>query len=61
MPLRLQARIAAAIAIIGLAGVLAMAWRESEPGALPLAVLLGGSLWWFVAWRRLRAGARPGP
>ena len=61
MSLRLQARIAAAIAIIGLAGVLAMAWSEGEPGALPLAVLLGGSLWWFVAWRRLRAAARRGP
>jgi hypothetical protein len=61
MSLRLQARIAAATAIIGLAGALAMAWWESEPGALPLAVLLGGSLWWFVAWRRLRAGARPAP
>jgi hypothetical protein len=61
MSLRLQARIAAATAIIGLAGALAMARWESEPGALPLAVLLGGSLWWFVAWRRLRAGARPAP
>ena len=61
MSLRLQTRIAAAIAIVGLAGVLAMAWSESEPGAMPLAVLVGGSLWWFVAWRRLRAGSRPAP
>jgi hypothetical protein len=61
MSLRVQARIAAATAIIGLAGALAMAYWESEPGALPLALLLGGGLWWFVAWRRLRAGARPGP
>jgi hypothetical protein len=61
MSLRVQARIAAATAIIGLAGALAMAYWESEPGALPLALLLGGGLWWFVAWRRLRAGARPAP
>jgi hypothetical protein len=61
MSLRAQARIAAATAIIGLAGALAMAYWESEPGALPLALLLGGGLWWFVAWRRLRAGARPAP
>jgi hypothetical protein len=61
MSLRLQTRIAAAITCIGLAGALAMAYWESEPGALPLAVLLGGALWWFVSWRRLRAGARRGP
>lgn len=61
MSLRLQAKIAAAITAIGLAGVAAMVHWEDEPGALPLAVLLGGGLWWFVAWRRLRAGARPGP
>jgi hypothetical protein len=61
MSLRLQKRIAAATAIVGLAGALAMGYFESEPGALPLALLLGGGLWWFVAWRRLRAGARPAP
>lgn len=61
MSLKLQARIAAAITCVGLAGVLAMAYWESEPGALPLAVLVGGSLWWLVSARRLRAAARPGP
>ena len=61
MSLQLQTKIAAAITVIGVAGVLAMAYRESEPGALPLAVLVGGGLWWFVAARRLRRGARPAP
>ena len=58
---RLQVRIAAAIALVGLAGVIAMIHWEDEPGALPLAVLLGGGLWWWIAWRRLRAGSRPAP
>lgn len=61
MSLRLQAKIAAAITAVGLAGVAAMVHWEDEPGALPLAVLLVGALWWLVAWRRLRAGSPPAP
>lgn len=61
MTLQLQTKIAAAITAIGVAGVLAMAHWEDEPGALPLAVLLGGALWWFVSWRRLRAASPPAP
>lgn len=61
MSLRLQTRIAAVVTAIGVAGVAAMIHWEDEPGALPLAVLVGGGLWWFVAWRRLRRGARPAP
>ena len=61
MSLRLQTRIAAVVTAIGVAGVAAMVHWEDEPGALPLAVLVGGGLWWFVAWRRLRTGARPAP
>lgn len=59
MSLRLQARIATAITLAGLAGVAAMIHWEDEPGALPLALLVVGGLWWFVAWRRLRRGSRP--
>lgn len=63
--LRLQARIAMAVAVIGLAGVFAMAFTEGEPGALPLAVLVAGVLWWLVARlrerSRLRRGGGPAP
>lgn len=61
MRAQVQARIAAAITFVGLLGVAAMVHWEDEPGALPLAVLLGGIAWWVVAWRRLRRGARRGP
>ena len=56
MDLRFQSRIASVLAIVGLAGVLAMAFTEGEPGALPLGVLATGVLWWLVA--RLRERAR---
>lgn len=58
MSLRLQARIATVIAVIGLAGMLAMAFTEGEPGALPLAVLATGVLWWLVARLRIQSRLR---
>lgn len=65
MDLRLQARIATVIAVIGMAGLLAMAYIEDEPGALPVAVLATGILWWLVATlreqSRLRRKSRRAP
>jgi hypothetical protein len=65
MDLRLQARIASVIAVVGMAAILAMAYVEGEPGALPLGVLAAGVLWWLVArlreQSRLRRGGGRGP
>jgi hypothetical protein len=52
---RLQLWLSAALAAIGAALVAMMVVVESEPGALPLALLVIGVGWHLVARRRLRA------
>ena len=55
---RLHTVIAAAILAIGLALVTMMIVVESEPGALPLALVLVGGTWLVVAWLRGRRARR---
>jgi uncharacterized protein (TIGR03382 family) len=51
----MQMRIAATVAILGFAMMLGMMYLESEPGAIPLALIVVGVGWWLFARRR-----RPG-
>jgi hypothetical protein len=51
----IQAWMAATVTAVGIALMLGMMYWESEPGALPLALILGGGIWWFIARRRSRA------
>jgi hypothetical protein len=53
-PTRIQLWLSAAVAMAGLALLVMMVVVESEPGALPLALLAGGLVWHVVARRRLR-------
>lgn len=54
----MQTWISAAILVIGLALMAFMISTESEPGALPLALVLIGGIWLFVARRRARSAAK---
>lgn len=49
---KMQTWISAVILAIGLALMAFMIITESEPGALPLALVLIGGIWLFVARRR---------
>lgn len=43
--------------VIGAVGLALMALKiseDSEPGAIPLAMVLSSAVWYFVAWRRSR-------
>lgn len=51
----IQVWMAAAVTAIGVVLMLGMMYWESEPGAIPLALIAGGAIWWFVARRRGRA------
>ena len=51
---RTQVWLAGAVTAIGVVLMLGMMYWESEPGALPLALVLGGAIWWIVARRRGR-------
>jgi hypothetical protein len=51
---KLQLWLSAAVAAIGAALLAMMVVVESEPGALPLALLVVGIGWHLVARRRLR-------
>lgn len=48
----IQMRFAAAVTAIGVALMLAMMVTESEPGALPLGMILVGAVWWMLARRK---------
>ncbi|MDQ2701349.1 MAG: hypothetical protein M3Y70_00725 [Pseudomonadota bacterium] len=50
----MQTRIAAAVTAIGVALLVYMVVVEGEPGALPLALVLGGTAWFFIARHRAR-------
>ena len=54
----MQTWISAAILVIGLALMAFMITTESEPGALPLALVLIGGIWLFVARKRARSAAK---
>lgn len=47
----IQVWMAAAVTAVGVALMLGMMYWESEPGAIPLALILIGGGWWFVARR----------
>ena len=51
-----QKRIALGITLVGIALMVYMVTVESEPGALPLALVVGGLVWYFVARGRARRG-----
>lgn len=53
--LRIHARLAAATIVIGLALIIMMIVVEDEPGALPLALIVGGAGWYLVTRRRARS------
>ena len=50
---RMQFLISSIVVIIGLILLVFMITVESEPGALPLALVLGGLVWQFII-RRMR-------
>jgi hypothetical protein len=54
----MQTWISAVILVIGLALMAFMITVESEPGALPLALVLIGGIWLFIARKRARSSRR---
>lgn len=50
----IQVWMAAAVTAVGIVLMLGMMYWESEPGAIPLALIVIGGVWWFVARRRNR-------
>lgn len=58
---RLHTRLSAAVLAVGLALVAMMIVVESEPGALPLALVLVGGTWLAITRLRLRRARRAGP
>jgi hypothetical protein len=56
--LRLQARLSALLALYGVVLLVMMAVVEGEPGAIPLAAVLGGAGWHAVVRRRMRRETR---
>lgn len=50
----IQAWMAVAVTAVGIALMLGMMYWESEPGAIPLALIVIGGVWWFIARRRGR-------
>ena len=48
---RIQVWMAATLNAVGVALMLGMMYWESEPGAIPLALIVIGAGWWFVARR----------
>lgn len=54
----MQTWISATILVIGLALMAFMITTESEPGALPLALVLIGGIWLFTARKRARSSRR---
>jgi hypothetical protein len=53
--LRLHARLAVATLVIGLVLMVFMITTESEPGALPLLLVVAGTGWYLVTRRRIRS------
>lgn len=56
----MQTWISAAILVIGLALMAFMIRTESEPGALPLALVLIAGVWLVVARKRARSATKRG-
>lgn len=53
--LKVQSRIALTILVIGVALMIFMITTESEPGALPLLLVLVGTGWYLLTRRRMRS------
>ena len=51
-----QKRIALGVTLVSIALMVYMVTVESEPGALPLALIVGGLIWYFVARARAHRG-----
>lgn len=55
---RMQFLISSIVVIIGLILLVFMITVESEPGALPLALVLGGLVWQFIIRRKRKLASQ---
>ncbi len=53
--LKMQKQISVIIIVIGIALMIMQITLESEPGAIPLLLIISGSVWHFITRARIRS------